>query len=552
LEVHYVLRRKKASPHLSSAITFICGALEAEMNELPADIALIEQRLAEIDPRTLGYDPKYWSNKKAAFRTALLASGLVTYKDVRVNQFTYLSAEWADLESELRTKRDKNGLCQFIRFNNRNGTAPADVSDETIEAFQSHLWSDSRSRDKAKVIRTVTVVWNELRQRCARFKYLSALAVPPRRNMKRLIDFSDFHPSLQANAALLTKWATCADVTSDDVRNDPIGSSTMALWIEYLRVGVTALVATGMRCDQIASLGDLMSVENFDRIMSYQVDSVSCGAPNHRNFYMAWVYFGIARDFLKVPESQLAIMKRVVKAVPAPSQEMTEKNKRLTLKFDDPVIRNRFLTAPDRIWKTIETSTTQNGRRLAVGQAALAIQILTYIPLRLENLTLLEFDKHIFLRPGGTSTLYVPAAETKTERTAEYNIPSPLVERLLAYRDQVAPSVTGEKPKFLFHNADGTNKHLGSVRYLVQAYFKSFVGFHMNPHAFRHLAAKLILDANPGGHPIAQNLLGHKKLSTTVNYYVGTDTKRAGNYHSKLIEDAIDEARKADDKKKGR
>jgi integrase len=61
------------------------------------------------------------------------------------------------------------------------------------------------------------------------------------------------------------------------------------------------------------------------------------------------------------------------------------------------------------------------------------------------------------------------------------------------------------------------------------------VGVKLTPHQFRHLAAKIILDANPGAYELVRQLLGHKDLKTTTKFYAGIDTRRAGRAHADLV-----------------
>jgi integrase len=49
----------------------------------------------------------------------------------------------------------------------------------------------------------------------------------------------------------------------------------------------------------------------------------------------------------------------------------------------------------------------------------------------------------------------------------------------------------------------------------------------LTPHQFRHLAAKIVLDANAGAYELVRQLLGHKNLKTTTNFYAGIDTRPA-------------------------
>ncbi|MFZ2099258.1 MAG: site-specific integrase, partial [Oricola sp.] len=186
----------------------------------------------------------------------------------------------------------------------------------------------------------------------------------------------------------------------------------------------------------------------------------------------------------------------------------------------------------------------QNGKkrgqyRLAEAQAGLAIQILTFMPLRIKNLTDLTFDEHIFLRPGGTSTLLIREEEAKSGKGVEFDIPPALAERLIEYRHSIAARIIGRPPDRLFTKVDGSPKGTRVVRYLIERYMKLYVGIHMNPHVFRHLAAKFILDANPSAHVVVQHLLGHTNVQTTATFYAGMDTRRAGRHHQALLEASL-------------
>jgi site-specific recombinase XerC len=82
-------------------------------------------------------------------------------------------------------------------------------------------------------------------------------------------------------------------------------------------------------------------------------------------------------------------------------------------------------------------------------------------------------------------------------------------------------------------------KGFATVQYLVKRYLKLYLGIHMNPHGYRHLAAKFLLDESPGAYREVQELLGHKKLETTAIFYAGLDTRRAGGLHASLLDAAL-------------
>jgi integrase len=113
-----------------------------------------------------------------------------------------------------------------------------------------------------------------------------------------------------------------------------------------------------------------------------------------------------------------------------------------------------------------------------------------------------------------------------------------LAKMLVEYRDQIAPAHIGHRPKRLFVHPNGTPKSQSTVAYLICKYAKSRTGITITPHQFRHLCAKIMLDANPGNFAGVGQLLGHKNSKTTM-MYAGLNTRRAGRHHQQLIDRAV-------------
>ena len=60
-------------------------------------------------------------------------------------------------------------------------------------------------------------------------------------------------------------------------------------------------------------------------------------------------------------------------------------------------------------------------------------------------------------------------------------------------------------------------------------YAKSRAGITLTPHQFRHLAAKIMLDANSGNFAGVGQLLGHKNSKTTMMYAGIQNSAAQGN-----------------------
>ena len=119
-----------------------------------------------------------------------------------------------------------------------------------------------------------------------------------------------------------------------------------------------------------------------------------------------------------------------------------------------------------------------------------------------------------------------------------FDIPARLAKMLREYRDRIAPKHLGHRPGRLFVNLDGTPKSQATVSYLIRSYMRRRAGIVITPHQFRHLAAKNMLDANPGNFPGVKDLLGHKSMRSTM-IYAGINSRRAARHHQSLIDEAV-------------
>jgi len=110
-----------------------------------------------------------------------------------------------------------------------------------------------------------------------------------------------------------------------------------------------------------------------------------------------------------------------------------------------------------------------------------------------------------------------------------------LAERLWIYRNEIAPVVTGQRPDAVFVTFKGKARTQAAIKIAIERTVLRKLGVKLTPHQFRHLAAKFTLDANPGAYELVRQLLAHKNLKTTTNFYAGIDTRRAGRAHAALI-----------------
>jgi len=69
----------------------------------------------------------------------------------------------------------------------------------------------------------------------------------------------------------------------------------------------------------------------------------------------------------------------------------------------------------------------------------------------------------------------------------------------------------------------------------IQKLMREHLGFAINPHSFRHLAAKLYLTAHPGRYEDVQLLLGHRSRETTMGFYVDLEAEEAFRHFDAVL-----------------
>jgi integrase len=518
---------------LRSAVQRVAGLLGQEPSGILLDLAAIRTKLAGVNPVATGASVKTIANVRSGFLSAVKVTGL---KPVHRTAHTRLSPAWAALMAPFG-KRAHIGLSRFARYASARGTEPGQIDDAVIEAFMAAVRAESLHRKPNDLHRHLTVIWDEVAQRSG---FRSVTVASFRAPVKR-VAWTDLTPAFQKDVENHLAWCGGTDVFAADARSRALAPRTLRLRRDQVHAAVTALVEAGVEPPGIKSLADLVSPENFKRILRRRLAAAG-GRENGFNRDLAEALVQVAREWVKHEPGDLIELKRLTGKMPMPASGLTYKNKTALRQFDDPEVLQRLIDLPARLWAEVKQDAKPNFRTLAKAHAALGIAILSHMPLRPENLTDLTFGIHLFMGEGSRaiSSLEMPAGEVKNDRELAFDIPPQVARMLIDYRDRIAPKVIGHRPERVFVKPDGTPKAQATVAWLITTNLKRRAGIVLTPHQFRHLSAKILLDAEPGSFENVRQLLGHKNHKTTTNFYAGIDTRRAARHHQHLIEKALD------------
>jgi integrase len=523
---------------LRSAVARVAALLGDEPGHLPLDLAIIAAKLTAINPVASGLTPKTLSNIRSDLLAAVRASGL---QPVLASSKAGLSPRWADLLAKLSGKRARIGLSRLARYASAVGLAPGEINDAAIERFIGDVRKGSLHHNPNALHRKTAIIWTEVAGTRPELG-LHPVAKPSFRGPPKRIAWAMLTDAFRADVEKYLVWCESADIFAADARPRSLAPRTLKLRRNQIHAAITALIESGRNAGSIKSVADLVSVDAFKFIMRRRHEAAG-SKTNSFNRDLAELLVQIAREWVRVDAQQLTELKRLAGKVPMPASGLTDKNKRSMRQFDDPAARYRLKKLPAQLWSEVKRDQAPNFRTLAKAQAALAIAILNYIPLRSQNLHALEFDVHVFLHDDirATSSLEIPSEEVKNKTELAFDIPQPIARMLIEYRDRIAPKVIGHRPKRLFVKFDGSPKSQAMVALLIKSYLRKRAGIELTSHQFRHLSAKTILDTEQGNYETASHLLGHKDPKTTFRFYSGNDSRRAGRHHQHLVDKALEE-----------
>jgi integrase len=496
---------------------------------IPLDLADLRATLDGMAPASAKVSPKRWANLRSDLARAIAASGLrpmLKTSVVRPNQSWTRILKPAD-------KRIRHGLSRFARWGSLRRIAPEAVDDSTIARFVTELDSRTLTRNLRDLPVRVAKSWNAL-VALHQGAGLRPVAVPINKSAPTWIAWEQFPSSFREDVERYLTWASVPDPLAPGARARALAPLSLRLQKTHILSAARAAAAAGVRLDQVTSLASLVEPETFRTLLRHRWrEDGSAGYSRG----VAITLIAIASEWVKAPPEVIATLKALRSKLGTPPSGLTEKNKTLLRRFEDPRLIAALVQLPDRLWHTARRGLGGSRRFFIDLQSSLAIDLLLHVPMRMQNLSSLTFSQHLHWPQGRRkpALLTLRGDETKNDLPLEFELPTVLAERLQIYRNELAPLVIGKRPDAVFFSFNGEPKTQGAIKVAIEKTVLRHLGVKMTPHQFRHLAAKIALDGNPGAYELVRQLLGHKNLSTTTNFYAGIDTRRAGRAHAELV-----------------
>jgi hypothetical protein len=514
---------------LVSAVTRACDLLDRDPEILIADIPTLKPGLTALHPAQVGLAAKTLQNIKANVLAAIKHVG------GGQTQKMPLMPSWSALKDKLPGKRFQSGLSRFIKFCSDHNIAPDEVSDAVIEKFITYVRTRTLARKPNEVYRRTSVLWNEAVEVIPGWPK-SLLTIASFHKPRESTPLEDFPLSFQNDVKEHCHWLTGEDLFADNPPPKPCKPRTVEQRQTLIVLATSALLKSGWSIDQFTSLEDIVSAEALKSVLRHYLDKTNQG-PSAFMHTLAKAIIHIARHYVRVDEDHVEALKDLRRRLGPERAGMTEKNKNTLRQFDDDGNALNFLDLPA---KMIDDAKRLSERRAGVQvQIALAIAILQHAPLRMHNLIALRLDQHV-IRPGGHQGpvhLVVPENEAKGGQTIEYPLKGKTMEVFDLYLSQFRPFICSDECPWLFSALNDKQKSQATLSQQIKERVYKYTGLTITPHQFRHLAAKLLLELNPGHYETVRQLLAHKSSKSTMTFYAGLQTPNAARHYDQLLDE---------------
>ena len=405
------------------------------------------------------------------------------------------------------------------------------------QQFLTALEQHSPIKDPRETHKNMCRVWNKARAQVAGWPDV-VLTEPCYRNAYGL-RWSELPASLEAAVdAFFADPVDDGDFFADNGRLKPLSPRTIATQKDHLRCVASALVRSGHEADALVDLEYLVRPAQVRQALQFFIDR-NGGKPNAYVGAIAYTLRTVAKYGVALSDSDRKEVERYYKKVAQQRSGMTAKNLARLRQLDDPAARDRLLAYPTlKIREIVRTDAGGIAEALAV-QAAVATELWLFAPLRIANFVGLRLDQHLIRRDDRSGnhhwSVHVPAAVVKNAVDLDYELPAPIGRHLDLYLERFRPRlVTGTNP-WLFPGEAGKAKSVGTLRQQVIRAVKEATGIELNPHLFRHIAGKLLLDELPGDQGTVQRMLGHKSIRTTMSTYTGAETRAAIRRYDEVV-----------------
>jgi integrase len=508
-----------------SALRSFSKVLDRPLDQLPAHPDYVQQQLDGVGPALAGVSPAAWRNTVSRIRFALGHAGVAK---IPGRYQEPLAPAWAALFANLEKKQLRVGLSRFAHWAGARGFAPEQVDDAVMEMYRGELKDGAVVKNPRRLHKTACTLWNRAAREIAAWPKLQVTV--PSYSRAYIKPWEIFPASLKTDYDAYLDRLRGGDILTElDFR--PLKPGSIKTRGSQLHEFISALVIRGRDPQTLCSLRDVVALDAVLDGLRFYTNRPGAPAMKHASD-MAYLLLAIARHHVKLhpvrDADHLAELKKICRRIDQGRTKMTAKNQSRLRQFDDPANVHAFVTLPQRLSKQLSRAGTPTPAEALRVQTAVAIELLLMVPMRVGNLVALDIDRHIIrsVRRGAVH-LSIPGSQVKNGFDIDAVLPDETVKLLDLYIDRFRPVLLRHPTSALFPGDRSGPKGKATLSKQISRCIEAECGLKVNPHLFRHIAAKLYLDAHPGAYGVVRLINGHHRVDTSTKYYAGFENQAA-------------------------
>lgn len=514
---------------LASALRTVGRALDKPLQEVPAHAGHLSKLLAGVAPAALDISDARWTNVVSLARTALRHAG-VTVTPGRYRE--PFAPAWAAVFRLLERKHDRIALCRFARFCGSRGIGPEQVDDSVFDAFGADLAENALLRaPPRKVHRKAAVAWNRAVETVP--EWPQHLVAVPSFSRAYALSWDTFPASLKADVnAYLTRLEK--DDPLEPIDLPLLKPASIRTRRHQIQAYLSALVLRGRDPATLLTLKDAVALDVVREGLRFFLQRTPDGSKKQA-YAVATVIRAIAKHWVGVDAEHLAELEALCNRLYTRQAGMTDANRERLRPFDDPENVSRLLNLPSELMAEAEGGGPPTEATALLAQTAVAVELLLMTALRRRNLAHLDLERHLVRSKGGGVTLRISGDEVKNGVEVDKQLPDRTVGFLNIYCEKYRPVLLKVPNPYLFPGPKDRPKSCERLAMQVTACVRDRCGLHVHMHLFRHITAKIFLDANPGAYGVVRLLHGHRSVETTTKYYTGMESAAALRHYDEHI-----------------
>lgn len=519
-----------------SAINTTAKWLNLPDEMIPASATFLRGKFQEVHPAHHNVSKRRVQNIKSLILSAMRSQGLSTKLG---SYLAKMSPPWLKLWDIIEGEQYyRTEFSRFFRYCSKQGIAPSAISDQVLADYLNALEAESFVKTPKVRQQSICRLWNK----CAELYQSQGwpqikLTVPCYETRQYALDDDKFPPILMRE--LKTYLASLSGTDPFNMQVKAFRPRSIKTIEGHFKRYISALHYQGVDLSGLTSLDAIVTKEMFQLAMRWFWDRNGEQTSKHIG-EMAWSIRCYATKHLTADEETRAFYAGAMKRLRVSQGGLSDKNQRAMAQFDDPKMIEALVGLPMKLWAKADrsrkaASTQRRSKELQLCvQAAVAIEILIFAPMRISNLQNLRLDQHISWQ-NKQAIIHIPRAQVKNYIDLVFKLPLTVSQRIQTYiRDWRALYTEGANP-YLFPGRKMNPKDGTRLRRQISQALWDEVGIKLTPHQFRHAAAKILLDAKPGHYEVIRKILGHKNLTTTYSHYAGAETQAALDLYDDVI-----------------